>query len=934
MTAKQMIEKILTPSQLFCQLRARAGQSKRGQGLVEFALILPLLLLVVLGIVEFGYIFAVYSGMFNAAREGARYGVVEPKDVVGIVSHTREKIILADPDGASIVVAYDRGPNTPVFNDTTQVQLGDRVLVQVQYDLPTITPVIQPIISQLPIETQSARTIVSLGEAVAWNPQPGGGGGGGGGGDPDPTDTDGDGIPDESDNCPATFNPDQADTDDDGLGDACDNCPLVYNPDQVDGNGNGIGDACEVAVSIIASVNPETVESGEEAVFSYLISNIGIFDLTGVVIEDTLGNTINVGDLTAGASGTWNVSHVITETTTSIATVTGVDVEQGSTASDTDSVTVDVAGPGIDLTVTASALTVSSGEIVTLTYTVQNSGDYGLDSLNVWDNLGASFTYGALDMGQTVFWRVPYRVYSTTLVYVSAEGVSAEGTATDNEGVTINVVEAFDPIVIQEPILAGATVVTGTAHAGATVYIRDLMSDTFPSTGVTVQADGVFEFASLPPLLAGHVIVVEGYNEWDSALVGAADGDFEPIDIDELNLCHGDYLVGGMAEPEQFVTLVITDTGMEDRTRVNASGYFSFTLPDGQPLQAGQAVGVHGYGESDSAAVRTCSADPYVAISPQCSDASPPDLTISVDGGFWLHGNNYTLVFCWNGDGDADCWVARDKNPTSSFTGLEYSVPVVDGVNTLTARLYYKYGNKTQESLEQEATTTLLSPCPSPNLLVSDMQLLTSEPISTYQALDYSVTVVNTGTRPVNNLFWVDLFTAEPLTDSTGVAWAAVNGLGAKESTTLSVTLQSGFELTGTYDIWSLADSWDQVSESNEDDNVGGPITTTVALQGTPPPTMPVTTTVGAIAGETRVSLDGSPLPHGRTNVYVYEGTELLASTVSNSNARYTVDNLPVGSYTVLGETWIDGVRYSKTYHNVAVNEDETTVLIIIMYES
>lgn len=538
MKAKQMIEKILTPSQLFCQLRGWlrgcVERCRRGQGLVEFALILPLMLLVVLGIVEFGYIFTVYSGIFNAAREGARYGVVEPKDVVGIVSRTREKILLADPDAASIVVAYDSGPNTTIFNDTTQVQLGDRVLVQVEYDLPTITPVIQPIISRLPIETQSARTIVSLGEDVAWNPQPGGGGGGGGGGDPDPTDTDGDGIPDESDNCPLVFNPDQTDTDGDGVGDDCDNCTLVHNPDQADGN----GDACEVAISIIASVDPETVESGEEAVFSYLVSNIGTFDLTGVVIEDTLGNTINVGDLTAGASGAWNVSHVITETTTSIATVTGVDVENGNTASDTDSATVEVAGPGVDLTVTASALTVTSGEIVTLTYTVQNSGDYGLDSLNVWDNLGASFTYGALDVGQTVFWRVPYRVYSTTLVYVTAEGVSAEGTATDNEGVTIHVVETFDPIVIHEPLLSGATVVTGVAHAGATVYIRDLMSDTFPSTGVTVQADGLFEFANLPPLVAGHVIVVEGYNEWDSALVGAADGTFEPIDIDETNLPH------------------------------------------------------------------------------------------------------------------------------------------------------------------------------------------------------------------------------------------------------------------------------------------------------------------------------------------------------------------------------------------------------------
>jgi parallel beta-helix repeat protein/predicted outer membrane repeat protein len=54
-----------------------------------------------------------------------------------------------------------------------------------------------------------------------------------------------DGIPDESDNCPATPNSDQADSDGDGLGDACDNCPDDPNSDQIDSDGDGDGDACD-----------------------------------------------------------------------------------------------------------------------------------------------------------------------------------------------------------------------------------------------------------------------------------------------------------------------------------------------------------------------------------------------------------------------------------------------------------------------------------------------------------------------------------------------------------------------------------------------------------------------------------------------------------------------------------------------------------------
>ena len=73
-------------------------------------------------------------------------------------------------------------------------------------------------------------------------------------------DSDGDGVPDNTDNCPNTYNPDQADSDGDGVGDACeggedsdgdgvpdesDNCPHTYNPDQADSDGDGVGDACE-----------------------------------------------------------------------------------------------------------------------------------------------------------------------------------------------------------------------------------------------------------------------------------------------------------------------------------------------------------------------------------------------------------------------------------------------------------------------------------------------------------------------------------------------------------------------------------------------------------------------------------------------------------------------------------------------------------------
>src|SRR5687767_8057463 len=56
--------------------RARRQDDASGQSLVEFSLVLLPLMLVLLGIIQFGLIFNSYVTMTNAAREGARTGTI------------------------------------------------------------------------------------------------------------------------------------------------------------------------------------------------------------------------------------------------------------------------------------------------------------------------------------------------------------------------------------------------------------------------------------------------------------------------------------------------------------------------------------------------------------------------------------------------------------------------------------------------------------------------------------------------------------------------------------------------------------------------------------------------------------------------------------------------------------------------------------------
>jgi Flp pilus assembly protein TadG len=64
--------------------RRRREGVRSGQGIVELALSMPLLLLLMLGTIDLGRVFFDYVQLRNAVREGAGYGARMPTDTAGI----------------------------------------------------------------------------------------------------------------------------------------------------------------------------------------------------------------------------------------------------------------------------------------------------------------------------------------------------------------------------------------------------------------------------------------------------------------------------------------------------------------------------------------------------------------------------------------------------------------------------------------------------------------------------------------------------------------------------------------------------------------------------------------------------------------------------------------------------------------------------------
>jgi len=116
-------------------------RSARGTALMETALTLPLLLLVSVGIFEFGRAYQTWQILTNAAREGARVAVLPGSSVSDVQSRVTAYMQAGQlPDYASATISVDQGQSMSIGAGTASASL---VTVQYPFSFIVLNPLAQ-----------------------------------------------------------------------------------------------------------------------------------------------------------------------------------------------------------------------------------------------------------------------------------------------------------------------------------------------------------------------------------------------------------------------------------------------------------------------------------------------------------------------------------------------------------------------------------------------------------------------------------------------------------------------------------------------------------------------------------------------------------------------------------------------------------------------
>ena len=121
----------------FSRLARAYGLARResGQGLVEFALVLPVLMIVIVGIIKVGIVYNNYITLNDSVRAGARVLAIGRGQDVDVCQLAKDRVVLSAKSTLDKNKLYDLGANVSVgsCNPGTSMQIGTDATVTASY---------------------------------------------------------------------------------------------------------------------------------------------------------------------------------------------------------------------------------------------------------------------------------------------------------------------------------------------------------------------------------------------------------------------------------------------------------------------------------------------------------------------------------------------------------------------------------------------------------------------------------------------------------------------------------------------------------------------------------------------------------------------------------------------------------------------------------
>jgi Flp pilus assembly protein TadG len=159
------------------KVKKKRFKSEEGQALVEFALVMPLLLMILCGIIDFGWLFYNQLNVDNSAREAARTVCVEcanadsSSDIKDYATQVVQNNIYSKnalPEDGGVTVTYLDSQGNAMSDDSYSV--AKMVRVDVKINMPVLTFVMHAIAKgDTKVVTSSATFMIESGAEVTTN---------------------------------------------------------------------------------------------------------------------------------------------------------------------------------------------------------------------------------------------------------------------------------------------------------------------------------------------------------------------------------------------------------------------------------------------------------------------------------------------------------------------------------------------------------------------------------------------------------------------------------------------------------------------------------------------------------------------------------------------------------------------------------------------